>query len=305
MDSFKSIITTTNKQISRSGWLGLASVAVMTLAFMISTIFGIVAYAANRYLINVEQQPQIWAFFNVGTSEADILKYKSNWEKLPGVSFVEYTSEDQAKDEFYQVQKNVDEIAAEAVADRKLPSSLAIRLESLEFADNVSKVVLSAKDNDESVKQVLYSKQIVDNIREVFNLVRLGGAIIITLLVLVLILFTFLTVEFKMHNRGEEIEIMQLVGGSLGFIRMPFIIEGAYYGFMGALISNLIVTGLTVFIRLQLQNGSYLYLRELISSLKWPEVNIPTLVAMFVSLLIAGAVLGSLNSFIAIRRYIK
>jgi cell division transport system permease protein len=145
----------------------------------------------------------------------------------------------------------------------------------------------------------------VDNIREVFFWARLGGGIVMLLLIIVLVLFTLLTIEFRMHSRAEEIGIMQLVGGSLFFIRLPFVLEGAIYGIIGALISNTIIGSLYAFLRYQLEHNELVYLKELLVRLTWPELNIPTIVALFSSTILIGALLGSFNSYVAIRRYIK
>jgi cell division transport system permease protein len=125
------------------------------------------------------------------------------------------------------------------------------------------------------------------------------------MLVLVIILFTLLTVEFRMHSRAEEIEIMQLVGGSLGYIRMPFVIEGGIYGFLGAMISNSMILGLILLIQRQLTTGELEYLQNIFGRLDWPQLGIPELAGIFLIIALIGLVIGAVNSYIAILRYIK
>jgi cell division transport system permease protein len=305
MEKLRNALRTTFKQIKRSGWLAWASVAVMCLATLVSTIFGFLAYTSNLFLQSVEQQPQIYIFFEVGTSEQNILNYKARWETIKGVSYIEYTSEDQAKQEFYNAQREINELAAEAVEQRKLPASLAIRLTSLDFAEDTSNLIAEAKNEDQDIKTILYSREIVDNIREVFGWLRIGGGVIMSLLLIVIVLFTLLTVEFRMHSRAKEIEIMQLVGGSLAYIRMPFILEGAIYGAIGALLSNSIIGGLMLLINHQINSGELNYLRELLGALSWPELNLQLLLGVCFAIILAATMLGAFNSFIAIRRYIK
>jgi cell division transport system permease protein len=305
MDRIKSVFRNTFKHISRSGWLGLASISVMTLAFLLSTIFAFLAYTSNLFLQSVEQEPQIYIFFEIGTEEDKIHEIQNNLESNQEIAYVDYTSEEQAKQEFYEAQKDVNELAAEAVSERNLPASLAIRLNSLENAEEIDNLVNNLKEHNPEIKTVLYSKEIVENIREVFLWLRIGGGIILALSFIVIILFTLLTVEFRTHSRSKEIEIMQLVGGSLGYIRMPFILEGAIYGVVGAFISNLIITGLIAVVYHQINNDKLNYLRTMLGSLSWPELNIGHFLLAFFFIIFLSGLLGAVNSFIAIRRYIK
>lgn len=305
MRSLSNSLRTTWKQIRRSGWLGWASIAVMTLAAFVSTVFGGLFFTATLFLQKVEQEPQIYAVFEIGAPESEILALSEQWSKIPGVAYIEYTSEEQAKQEFYNLQKGINDLAAKAVEGRQLPAILAIRVNSLDFAGAVNDEVVRAKDNNPIVTDVRYSSDIVDNIREVFGLLRLGGGIIMAMLFIVIILFTLLTVEFRMHSQAEEIEIMQLVGGSLGYIRLPFILEGGFYGFFGALISNIIIAIMAALVWREYSSGRLSYLHDLLSGLGWPSLNIANLGLLFIGILVVASILGAINSFIAIRRYIK
>ncbi len=298
-------ISTTLKQIKRSGWLGWASVAIMTLAFLVTTIFGGIFYVSSLFLQSLEQKPQIYAFFEVGTPEDDIKRFSKAWEEIPGVAFIEYTSEEEAKAEFYDAQKDVNELAAQAVAGRSLPASLEVRLQSLDFANSVGERLINIKNENPEIKTVIFSREIIDNIRQVFSILRIGGGAIMALLLIVIILFTLLTVEFRMHSRAEEIEIMQLVGGSLAHIRLPFILEGAFYGLLGSTISNVILGAIGFFVYTQLQSNQLDYIKGLLGGLTWPQIGPIELIVLFVAIIIIGGILGGLNSFIAIRRYIK
>lgn len=305
MNRLNSSLKTTAKQVKRSGWLAYASLSVMTLACLVTSIFGFLAYTAALFLQSVEQEPQIYAVFEIGTPENDIRRVQAEWETYDGVAYINYTSEEQAKQEFYNAQKNINELAANAVQERRLPATLAIRVNSLDYADKISEKITRTKAENASIKSILFSRDIVNNIREVFFWLRLGGGIIMFMLLLVIVLFTLLTVEFRMHSRSEEIEIMQLVGGSLGYIRLPFILEGMFYGAVGAVISNTILGVLIVIIQTQLSSGQLNYLKDLLGRFAWPDLNLGSYLLLFIVITLLASILGGINSFIAIRRYIK
>ena len=300
--AFKNI----GKQIKRSGWLAWKSILVMTLAFLVISIFGFLAYTSNLFLKYIENKPHIYVFFNTGVEEQEITDIKERWEKLPNIDYIEYTSEDQAVKEFYDSQKNVNPLAAEAIKDRTFPASLAIRLNSVNDAQEIISLVNSEKDTNPDVFRVRYSEDTLNNIRDVFMWLRIGGGIIMGLLLLVVFLFTLFTVEFRTFNRSEEIGIMQLVGGSLFFIRLPFILEGTFYGIMGALISNLLLVGFGgVVYYTAATSPTMVFLNNIFGQLEWPALSVINITGAFFSTIILGAIIGTITSYIAILRYIK
>ena len=45
------------------------------------------------------------------------------------------------------------------------------------------------------------------------------------------------TIQLVIQSRKDEIEIMRLMGVSNWYIRLPLVLQGAFYGFSGALIA--------------------------------------------------------------------
>jgi len=296
----------TGKQIRRSGWLAWTSILVMTLACLVTSIFGTLAYASNLFLKYIENKPHIYVFFEPGVEESDILQVEAEWENLPNIDYIEYTSEAEAVEEFYESQKNVNPLAAEAIRDRTLPASLAIRLHSVEDAQEIIDLVNEEQKENDDVFRVRYSEDTINNIRDVFKWLRMGGGIIMGLLLIVVFFFTFFTVEFRTFNRSEEIGIMQLVGGSLFFIRLPFVMEGTFYGIMGAFVSNLILAGFAALIYYTaMTSPTMVFLNSIFGQLEWPAMSVLNIGGAFLATLVIGAVVGTITSYIAILRYIK
>ncbi len=305
MTDFKRVLKNTWKQIKRSGWLALASVFVMTLAFFISSIFTIIAYTSNLFLNSIENKPHIYVFFKSGASEEVILSKQKEWQQLPEVSTIEYTSEQQALDEFKDVQQRVNPEIAETIRSDVLPPSLGIRLYSISDADSIIDLVTEEQETNDSIFAIRFSRETIDTIRTLFYWIRMGGGIIMALLLLVIFFFTLLTVEFRTFIRSEEIGIMQLVGGSLWFIRMPFILEGFFYGFFGSIISTLTLSSIGYYILvIQRDSNAVAFIYNLLGGLSWPSFGVMEFILGFVILALLGAIIGSVNSFIAIRRYI-
>jgi len=306
MSSFKRAFKNTTKQIKRSGWLAIASVFVMTLAFFISSIFTIIAFTSNLFLNSIENKPHIYVFFKSGTSEEEIVQKQNEWQNLPEVATIEYTTESQALEEFKDVQERVNPDIAETIRSDVLPASLGIRLYSISDAENIINLVTEEQETNENIFAIRFSKETIDTIRTLFYWIRLGGGILMGLLLLVIFFFTLLTVEFRTFIRSEEIGIMQLVGGSLWFIRLPFILEGMIYGLIGALISTLTLSLISYYVLVVERNSNAVtFVYNLLGGLKWPSINFLDVILGVLAVAVLGALIGAFNSIVAIRRYIN
>jgi cell division transport system permease protein len=301
----KRLIANTSKQIRRSGWLAGGSVIVMTLAFFIGTIFLFLAYSSNLFLQSIENKPHIYLFFKAGTSEEKIFALRDSLNQLPEIYHIEYTNEESAYNEFKQVQERKDPQLAQSIRSNVLPPSLGIRLNKITDADMMIDLLNQKKETNKDILDVRYSKETIDMFKNLFYWLRIGGGVIIGVLVFVIFLFTLLTVEFRTYNRAEEISIMQLVGGSLWFIRAPFILEGAFYGFAGSLVSNSIIFGLGYLVfGLNKASAEVSYISNLLADLNWPVFTPVHYLVAFFGIILLGTIIGAINSLFAIRRYI-
>jgi cell division transport system permease protein len=99
-------------------------------------------------------------------------------------------------------------------------------------------------------------------------------------------------------NRRDEIEMMKLIGADKSFIRGPFVVEAIVYGFIAALVATLI--GLTVLILWSPNLQSYGIVMQ-------PTVDFLTSYIGFVLLgmIFLGALVGTISSLLATRRYLK
>jgi cell division transport system permease protein len=105
------------------------------------------------------------------------------------------------------------------------------------------------------------------------------------------------TIRLDIENRRNEIEVMKLIGGTDGFIRRPLLYGGLWYGLGGGLVALAIVQlGLLVLA------GPM----ERLSGLYGSGARLAGLgVTGCVALVLAGAVLGWLGSWISATRHLR
>ena len=146
---------------------------------------------------------------------------------------------------------------------------------------------------------VLYQKGVIDKLVSIADATRIGGLILIGILLLISIFIISNTIKTTVIARETEIGIMKYVGATNGFIRGPFIIEGIVLGVIGSIISIVIVMfGYKYMIGIF--NTS---LNGMLSTYLIPTKEIlKDVIIIFVTL---GAGVGALGSVISLRKFLK
>ncbi len=319
----KRVIGNTFKHVRRSGWVAWSSTAVMVLAFFIASIFAGIAFLSNQYIQFIETRDNIIVFFEVGTEEEVVTGLQTKWEGLEHVKEITYTTEEAAYDTYLQETEVTSPIEHALLLqyeeeEQKLSSSLDIRLDSLDALEDVKNIIrddilvqledLGYVHTSESIPPIdlRTDDTSLNEFKEVFSVLRIGGAIVLSLLFVIIFFFTLMTVEFRTYNRMEEIGVMQLVGGSLSYIRAPYILEGAFYGMAGAVISSLIIFGIVFGLVVGNPGSSFsLFVYERLSVLDLPYISVYGWFLVAGVKVLFGFLVGSISSYMAIRKYIK
>src|SRR5439155_24397441 len=91
------------------------------------------------------------------------------------------------------------------------------------------------------------------------RLVRTAGITCAGLLLLATIAVIANAIRITVFARRREIRIMQLVGATHGFIRLPFVIEGMFDGAAGGLFAcGLLLLGYRAFVQLAFRTAPFL-----------------------------------------------
>ena len=151
----------------------------------------------------------------------------------------------------------------------------------------------------EKVNTVSYGEEMVDQLITVFDVInKISIGAVIALVIVTAFLITN-TIKLAIYARKREIEIMRLVGASNISIKIPFVIEGLFLGFLGSIIPIIITiygyTSLYDFFGGKLFGSSLVRLIE-----PTPFVYLASLL-----LIIIGILVGMFGSWQAVKKYLK
>ena len=278
----------------------LGSIITIFLSLFIIGIFLVGALVIDNIVKSVESEVSITAYVSDDAEQADLDAVQDYIKGLDGVATVSFTTKEQAFEDFRNMSSNADIV--DELGGNPLPASINIELSNpqqvQEVADQIQTSELFAKvaDEDDPAKSLKYGQRTVERLFQVTNYLRYGGIVLIALLVFIALVFINNTIRLAIMARRKEIAIMRLVGASNGFIRGPFLMEGALHAIIGAALAIGCIELVRRFALPQLQ-----------SSLTFLPIEVePNMFLMiYLALLVAGLIIGLIGSAFAMRRYLK
>jgi cell division transport system permease protein len=127
--------------------------------------------------------------------------------------------------------------AARSLSGNPFPASFEVRLTASRSADRDVSALATTLAGAAGVADVRFDRQWLQKLQGLVRLVSWAGGLLALVLVAASALTISNVVRLALHARRDEIEIMQLVGTPIGFIRGPFVVEGIVQGAAGALVA--------------------------------------------------------------------
>lgn len=292
MSSFLKSLKIGAKYIRRSRFLTLSCVFSMTFSLFLSLAFVTTVVLSHFVLKGLEEKAQITVFFKPATLESSILSLQNELTSRDEIESVKYVSQEDAL-KIYLGQHQSDPTLLESVSSSILPASLEIKTKNLASLD----VLASDLRKREDVDEVVFFKDVVDIFSKWAFILRVGGLSLVALMLAVSLLVVLLAVGVSVKIRAEEIEIRRLVGATDSQVTLPFLWQGALYGFISSLTSFLLFFLITAI--------SYSTLKPILSFLPHTgEIGL-VLVVVGTAHFFLGPTLGIFSSFLGVRKYLR
>ncbi len=205
---------------------GLVNIAIITTIAAILTIFGSifrVTLAVNSFVSSMGSALEVSAYLTPEANVKDTIEKIRELEHVKKVTFISKESS------WIQLKKEIDVPDVE----NPLPDTLHVKLDDTKHIS----AVMNALKKIEGVTDTSYAKDLVQKfemINAIINTATLAFVVIVCSLTIAIINNT---IELVIQSRKEEIEIMRLMGVSNWYIKTPLILQGAIYGFLGALVA--------------------------------------------------------------------
>ena len=277
----------------------LGSIITIFLSLLIIGIFLVGGNMVNNVIASVENEVSITAYVSDEASQSDIDKVMDWLESQESVASVGFTTKEQALQNF---QATSSDIVDALDGSNPLPASIDVELSDPQLVEQVADAIRGNSTYQQIIgydtpeQSLKYGQQTVDRLFTLTNYVRYIGIALVALLIFIAMVFINNTIRLAILARRKEIAIMRLVGASNGFIRGPFLMEGALH----AIIGSLLAVGCLELLRnlvLPKVQGALAFLPF--------DLSLNSFLLIYLVLVVAGLLIGLIGSALAMRRYLK
>lgn len=280
------------KSLKRNGWMSVAAVSAVTVTLLLVGVLLSILLNVNKVATDIENDVQVRVIIDRGTNKKQEAALKKKLEKIDGVKKIEFSSKKKELDNVVSVYGK--EFNLFKGDDNPLSDVYVVNA-------TTPKKTITVAQKAKKLRHVSDAKYGGASAKKLFSVVASIQRWGITISLLLLFVAVFLisnTIRITILSRKNEIAIMRLVGATNGYIRWPFILEGAWTGLLGAILPILIVDGLYFWmygvITASLSGTSYALLTP--GTFLW-EID--------VLLATIGIIIGALGSGLSMSRFLK
>jgi len=296
--NLKYFLKESTSSMRRNMALTIAAIMVTSLSLILLGTVGMLVHGGNGVADMMKKKvSEVSAFLKSEISKQEQESLHRYIQNLPGVKKVEYISKEEALKEFKDMFKDQPDMIAE-IEENPLPASFKIITQDPKYNNSIAEALKKRNEiskDDRGRPEIQNPKDVVDKVvRITDNIKKIGFAVVIAF-GLVSVALVSITIRMAIYSRRKEIGIMKLVGATNWFIRWPFILEGIFEGFVGALVGivatillhNLLITKFEVaFSNTNLISTGYL-------------------VVLSVVLVVIGMFVGAIGSIVALIRHME
>lgn len=280
---------------------GLRRNLTMTVAMIITTAISLLLFGGGLLIAReISQMKALYAdkveisvFLKDDITDEQRGALEQDLTDSPEVQKVTYLSQEDAFDRFQRLFAAQPELA-DQVGPTDLPASFQVRMVDSERYQVISQQFSGA----DGVKQVQSQNALLDRIFGFFNIMRNAAIVLAVFQAVAALLLISNTVQVAAFTRRTETGIMRLVGASRWYTQLPFLLEAAVAGLIGALIA----VGLLISLKLLFFDKAF---GDQIRSGVVPPLGWDAIAAVSPVVAGLGVALAGIAAYVTLRLYVR
>ena len=274
--------------------VSLAAVLSITLILVLAGVNLLIGHALSQVLDGFRAKvSEISINVADDTPLQTIYDFQQQLATDPRVTNVRFVTKDEALAEFQADPNN--SVLAQQIDGNPLDAKLDVRVAKLTDVAAIDSLARTWPGVDPA-DPTNYQGDFVNRMLQLSSWLGYAGVGLMAILVVVSVVIVMNTIRTAVYHRRKEIEVMKLVGATEWFVRGPFILEGVMTGLIAASIA------LSVLVVAYQPAVDRFHSDIAFIPLSYDPGFVTSLAR---DLLVGGALLGALGSYIGVRRYVK
>ena len=270
-----------------------SSIVSIGIALLMALFIFVIYMNVGGFTDQIESEFMIQVSLNPMLEEDEIDELSNSISSLASVKKVTYSSKE---DELNALIKENGAMFKQYKGEDKNPLYNVLNVE-LKDNSKISAVTKKISKMD-GVVEATYGGSAISTMVQLFKNIRIWGSVFVGLMVFIAVFLIRNTIKMTILVRKDEIAIMRTVGAYNWYISFPFVLEGIFIGFWGALGPILIcVFGYTGLYHVM--NG--MFFSDMMSMLN----PYPFILYTALGILFMGMIVGMFGSYLAVRKYLR
>lgn len=280
------------KNMARNKVMSISTILTVAISLLIVGSFMVFILNAGAFIEGQSDKTQLSAFVDPGMTEAQAKEVGKALEALEGIDTIEYKSKAQAMEEMMVKYGGEDAWKQIFGDDNPMPHTFIITGEDNTLLDGISQEAAKIP----GVYKVDYAKDLANKLTNLVNAVRISGIVIVGILFLIAIFLISTTIKLSLYAKRKEIQVMKYVGSSNSFIQGPFLASGMLLGFLGALVSSIVLFAAYGFL-----------MDKVVADIEFLSLTYDgtQILLIILGLLLSGIFVGALGSYASLRKYLE
>lgn len=284
------------KGFFRNGLMSLASILVLFSSLFLIGVFTTLILNVNYNLDEMQDFKELICYMELDATDEQLQNAEKEMKSFAHATNVIFVSKEEALEQEkqkYNTQeyKQLFEMYENGRAN-PLPDAFRVEYDSVSSLDTLEEQLIRV-DGVESIRN---SNEIAQNIEKLKNIITIGGAWLMVLLVVISMFVIANTIKITYHSRELEIGIMRYIGATKYYITMPFFFESVIISALSACLGY--AAQWCLYTRL-VEGLALKY--QIIKIIPYAQMNELFLIIYFG----AGLFIGVFGSVITIRKYMK
>jgi cell division transport system permease protein len=216
-------------------WINILSVLTISVGLLFTAITLLTVFNISMATKDLPEKFSIMLYLKEDLPQQDMETLMKTARKDPTVEKVKYIPKEEAWKDLKASLKNTDYVL-EGVGENPLPDTVEIKMKSATISPETVKKLTASLKSIKGVSEIEYGEKFLTSIYALSMGIKTIGAILIIIMSAGTLFVCYSTVKILFYRKNREIETYKLLGASKGFIRAPFIIEGAVIGLSGGVL---------------------------------------------------------------------